>query len=203
MQLCAELNWGEGGGFEGVGGCYPHTISSVTTIYQGQPRRGASQANKAVIQAASLWISRTVRDHGKSIRPFLNKNKLRNRFNSSPDVESDSVICYSDKSFELEQFPGIKQEVKYWTDKPEDLWTYEASQMTKMKTRVDPLMFTSVLKMQNDQSRRGVRFSDKSRNHCLHVISACAHVWFQTIMTYPKSHVNIENSYDILGNYTP
>lgn len=88
------------------------TISSVTTIYQGQPHGGASQANKAVIQAVSLWISRTVRDHGKSIRPFLNKSKLKTRFNRSPDVESDSVICYSDKGFELEQFPGTKQEVK-------------------------------------------------------------------------------------------
>lgn len=89
-----------------------HSISSVTTIYQGQPRGGASQANKAVIQAVSLSISRTVRDHGKSIRPFLNKSKLKNRLNSSPDVESYPMICYSDKSLELEQFPGIKQEVK-------------------------------------------------------------------------------------------
>lgn len=72
-----------------------------------------------------------------------------------------------------------------------------------MKTRVDPLMFTPLLKMKNDQSRRGVRSSNKSRNHCLHVISACAHVEFQTVTTYSKSHINIENFYDILGNDIP
>jgi len=39
-----------------------------------------------------------------------------------------------------------------------------------VKTHVDPLMFTPLFKMKNDQGRNGVRSSRDSRNLHLHAI---------------------------------
>lgn len=68
-----------------------------------------------------------------------------------------------------------------------------------MKTHVDPLMFTPLLNMKNDQGRRGIRSSRDSRNLYLHVISVCAHVPLQTVTAYTKRHINFKISYDIPG----
>lgn len=72
--------------------------------------------------------------------------------------------------------------------------------MTQVKTHVDPLMFTSLLKMKNYQDRRGVRSSRDSTNLYLHVISVCNHVSLQTITVYTKAIFKI--SCDIPGTDT-